>query len=283
MEYKHIIYQPGKVARVILNRPRYYNAQSRLMREEMDDAFAHAMEDDQCGCVVLSGAGKHFSTGHDISTPEEMADQEARGSRESRFARYKSMRFVNTEYCLKWRALPKPTIAMVHGYCIYGGWMFATCMDMLFASEDALFLPGHTQYFSAPWNMSPKRARELVFEHRFITAWEGYEYGAINRVYKPEVLEKETLAFAERVAENWLRNPFRVRTAKFSINHMEDTMGFTPTIEAAYQSFCVMEGLSKHEVTHPSKGGFAVTDVAFANFEATKPWLEALKKHRQRE
>ena len=42
MDYQHIIYKPGKVARVILNRPRYYNAQGHLMRMEMDDAFGRA-------------------------------------------------------------------------------------------------------------------------------------------------------------------------------------------------------------------------------------------------
>jgi 1,4-dihydroxy-2-naphthoyl-CoA synthase len=52
MEYQEIIYQPGKVARVILNRPRYFNAQSWRLREEMDDAFACAAADDEV-CVII--------------------------------------------------------------------------------------------------------------------------------------------------------------------------------------------------------------------------------------
>ena len=79
MEYQHIIYQPGRIARVILNRPQYRNAQSRLMRDEMDDAFRCAIEDDQVVVIILSGAGDSFSSGHDLGTPEELADRQQRG------------------------------------------------------------------------------------------------------------------------------------------------------------------------------------------------------------
>ena len=55
MEYKHIKYETGKVTRVILNRPRYRNALSRVLLEEMDDAFSQAMADEEVRVVVLSG------------------------------------------------------------------------------------------------------------------------------------------------------------------------------------------------------------------------------------
>ena len=72
MDYRHIAYEPGKVARVILNRPRYLNAQSYLLREEMDDAFSRAVKDGQVGAIVLSGNGDHFSAGHDIGAQEDL-------------------------------------------------------------------------------------------------------------------------------------------------------------------------------------------------------------------
>lgn len=275
MEYQQIIYQPGKVARLILNRPRYLNAQSRLLREEMDDAFARAVDDDEVGVIVLSGAGEHFSTGHDLGTPEEKADRQERGYPTDRLGRYQRGRAINLENTLRWRNLPKPTIAMVHGYCIFGGWMIAAAMDIIFASEDALFLPSHFQYFSTPWDIGPRKAKEILFEHRFMTAWETCEHGFVNRVFPKERLEEETLAYAGRVAENYMRSPFRMRTAKFSINHMMDTMGYTAELEAAYQSFCVMTGLEEREAVHPEQGGAAQTPVALRNLELTKPWLES--------
>jgi len=57
---------------------------------------------------------------------------------------------------------------MVHGYCIFGGWMLASAMDVIFAAEDAQFLPGFVEYFSTPWDMGPRRTKEILFEHRFV-------------------------------------------------------------------------------------------------------------------
>jgi len=277
MEYQHIIYQPGRVARVILNRPRYLNAQSRLMREEMDDAFTRAAEDDEVGAIVLSGAGEHFSSGHDLGTPEEMADRQERGYPTDRFGRYRRVRATTLENSLRWHNLPKPTIAMVHGYCIFGGWIFAAAMDIIFASEDALFLPSHVQYFSIPWDIGPRKAKEVLFEHRFMTAWEAYQHGLVNRVFPREKLEEETLAYAQRVADNWVRDPIRLRTIKFSINHMMDAMGFTAELEAAYQSYFIVTEMRDSSRPRDDKGGIAQTRTALQNLELTKPWLESTR------
>ncbi len=99
-------------------------------------------------------------------------------------------------------------------------------------------------------------------------------------MYPREKLEEETLAYAERVADNWFRNPFMVRTDKFSINHAVDTMGFTTAIEAAYQSFCVLQGLTGNAVNPPREGGYAQTNVARKNYELAKVWLESAAKRR---
>jgi len=277
MEYKHIIYEPGKVARVILNRPRYLNAQSRLMREEMDDAFNRAAGDDKVGIIVLSGAGEHFSSGHDMGTPEEMAEREERGFPGDRFGRYKRTRAITLENSLRWRNLPKPTIAMVQGYCIFGGWIFAAAMDIIFASEDALFLPSHVQYFSIPWDIGHRKAKEVLFEHRFMTAWEAYHHGFVNRVFPRERLEEETLAYAQRVADNWARDPVRLRTVKFSVNHIMDAMGFTAELEAAYQNYFIATEMRDGEMERDDKGGIARTSMALRNLELTKTWLESAR------
>ncbi|MBI4595286.1 MAG: enoyl-CoA hydratase/isomerase family protein [Candidatus Tectomicrobia bacterium] len=282
MAFQHIIYEPGKVARVILNRPRYLNAQSYLMREEMDEAFNQAVTDDQVGVIVLSGLGDHFSAGHDLGTKEDVEYRLAHGhytlqakSDRDRFETFTSMRAICLENTLRWRNLPKPTIAMVNGYCIFAGCMFASAMDVIFATEDALFLPGPVQYFHAPWDLGPRKSKEVLFEHRFMTASEACKHGFVNRVFPKESLERETLSYAERVADNYLHDPFWVRMTKFSINHMQDSMGFTEAIEAAYSSYCTMIGLTKREIPATNEGGFARTHVARKNFEASKAWIES--------
>ncbi len=250
MDYRHIIYQPGPVARITLNRPQYRNAQSRVMIEEMDRAFAAAAEDDAVRVIVLSGLGDHFSAGHDLGTPEELADRESRGGLPDnlggRYARSKEMFVYAT---MRWRNIPKPTIAMVQGYCIFGGFMFASSMDLVFAADNAMFLPNHTQYFPLPWDIGPRKAKEILYESRFMPAAEALELGFVNRVYPAAELEAETLAFAERVATN---DPFFLRMVKFSVNNMEDAKGFSHTVEAAFNAYQLT---SMPRKTFPPAGG----------------------------
>ncbi len=236
MEYKYIKYEAGKVARVILNRPRYRNALSRVLLEEMDDAFSQAMAGEEVRVVVLSAEGDHFSSGDDLGTPDELADHQERGYPTDGEGRYKRSRELYLERALSWRNLEKPTIAMVQGYCIYGAWMFASAMDIIFASDDALFLPAHFECFSTPWDIGPRKAKEVLFEHRFMTASEACEQHFVNRVYSRDRLEEETLAYANRVAEN---DPFRLRLLKFSINHMVDTLGYRAEVEGAFHTYCI--------------------------------------------
>ena len=147
--------------------------------------------------------------------------------------------------------------------------MIASAMDIIFASEDALFLPAHFQYFSTPWDIGPRKAKEVLFEHRFITAQEACAQQFVNRVYPREKLEKETLAYAGRVAEN---NPFVLRSTKFSINHMMDTMGFSSELEAAFQTYFINRYLEWSEYKKPvyKERSLAGSDIALKNLELSR-------------
>ena len=135
MSEKTVRYEvAGRVATVTLNRPRYRNAQSWRLLDELDAALDRAQEDREVRVIVVTGEGDHFSSGHDLGTPDQLADVEARGVPRVGIAEYDAFRKYNLDLTLKWRNLPKPTIAMVRGYCIYGGWMIASAMDVVFAS-----------------------------------------------------------------------------------------------------------------------------------------------------
>ncbi len=149
-------------------------------------------------------------------------------------------------------------------------------MDLVFASEEALFLPSNLQYFSIPWDVGPRKAKEILFEHRFMTAWEACEHGFVNRVFPRERLEEETLAYAGRVADNYLRDPIRLRTTKFSVNHMLDTMGFTTEVEAGYQNYFIAAEIRDREGERDGKGGIARASLAHENLEASRAWLESV-------
>ena len=60
----------GAVLKIMTNRPEVLNAQSRVLLEELDDAFKRAVDDNQVRVIILAGAGKHFSAGHDLGSPQ---------------------------------------------------------------------------------------------------------------------------------------------------------------------------------------------------------------------
>jgi len=232
MAYKHIEYEKNdRIARVILARPKYLNAQSRILLEEMDDAFADANADDDIRVIVLSGKGEHFSSGHDLGTPEEKADAKGRAYGKGLRSLYDRSRKIFLDNTLRWRDLDKPTIAQVHGYCIFGGWMIAASMDLIVASEDAMFLPSLLQYFSIPWDLPMRKAKEILFQSRFVTAEEACRLGFVNTVVPRERLEEETLAMATRIAES---DRMTLRMLKFALNNAQDAMGFRTAVRNAH-------------------------------------------------
>ncbi len=234
MGYQQITYERrGPVGHVTLNRPESYNALSRLLRDELDQAFDEAVADDEVRVIVLAGAGKHFSAGHDIS-PEVVEAVRKRAPSQHDIVR-DSWRY-NVENSLRWRDLPKPTIASVQGYCILGGWIVAAAMDLIVASDDALFLPGLLQEFSVPWDVGPRKAKELVFRSRFMTADEARDVGFVTRVVPRAELDEATLELANSIAES---DPLLLRLAKQAINDAEDAMGYRTSIRAAHNAHLV--------------------------------------------
>jgi len=232
MSYTQLLYeQLDRVARVTLNRPRYRNAQSTLLLKELDRAFTQAIEDDAVKVIILAGAGEHFSAGHDLGTPDEKENPASFYNTKGLKNRHIRSWELFLENTLRWRDLPKPTIAQVQGYCIFGGYMFASAMDLIVASDDAMFLPSITQYFSAPWDVGVRKAKEVLFQSRFIDAQEALRTGLANLVVPRADLERETLALAGRIAET---DPFTLRMVKFALNNAQDAMGFHTAVRNAH-------------------------------------------------
>ena len=232
MEYEDIEYRvDGHVAIVMVNRPAYRNAQSRRLLEELDAAFGRAVDDVDVRVIVLHAAGEHFSGGHDLGSPDEQADRQARPLEAGLRGRYAHSREHYVTKTLRWRELPKPTLAAVQGYCIFAGWMVASAMDIIFAADDAMFLGANFQYFSIPWDMHPRKAKELLYESRFIDAPEALDLGLVNRVVPRTRLLEETLDYAHRIAAN---DPFQLRMIKLAVNQMQDQQGFAAHISSAH-------------------------------------------------
>jgi enoyl-CoA hydratase len=233
----------GAVLKITTNRPEVLNAQSRILLEELDDAFSAAVDDDHVRVIILAGAGKHFSAGHDLGSPQELEDQQKTPLEPGFKGEYRRLWERFFENTMRWRDLPKPTIAQVQGYCIMGGMMIASACDLIIASEDALFADrsvgwggSHVQYFAMPWDLGPRKAKEYLFTGDFITAHQAEQAGFVNRVVPLADLEEETMALALRIAE---RDPFALKFAKASVNQTLDAQGWRQALEGAFKNYMI--------------------------------------------
>ena len=237
----------GPVAVVTLNRPEYRNAQNSAMTYDLDAAFTRAVDDPEVKVIVLNGAGKHFSAGHDIGTPGRDVDQHFENKAvlwwdhvdkdggDQRFARESE---VYLGMCRRWREIPKPTIASVHGACIAGALMLVWVCDLIVASDDAFFadpvvrmgIPG-VEYFAHPWVLGPRAAKEVLFTGERFTAAQAKEWGMLNRVVPRDDLESETLTLANKIAE---MPSFGLALTKKAVNQAEDLMGLRTGMDSVF-------------------------------------------------
>lgn len=220
----------GRIALISMARERYRNPLSQQMMAALEEAFSEAECDTEVRVIVLRGLGPTFSAGHDLGSPDARETQAARES-ENMAQKYARTRSMDIDPHLRFRNIPKPTIAMVHGQCIYASWMLASAMDIVFAAEDTQFLATNFAFFTVPWDLGARRAKHLLYEGRFIDANAAADYGFVQAVFPLADLESQTLAYAQRVAEN---DPFQLRMMKHSINQMLEVQGFTAHIMSSY-------------------------------------------------
>ena len=237
----------GSIARIRLNRPEYRNAQTSAMTYALDAAFQRAVDDDAVKVIVLSGNGDHFCAGHDIGTPGRDVDVEyerkavihwTHVDKEGGDLRWARESEVYLGMCRRWREIPKPMIAMVHGACIAGGLMLAWSCDFIVAADDAFFsdpvvrmgIPG-VEYFAHPWVMSPRAAKELLFTGDRFDAVRAKELGMVNHVVPRAQLRSTVEAMAERIAQ---MPRFGLALAKKAVNQAEDLQGMRAGMDSVF-------------------------------------------------
>ncbi len=234
------------IALVTMQRPEYHNAQNSQMTYALDAAFKRACDDDAVKVIVLRGAGKHFSAGHDIGTPGRDVHQSfertslwydhvGKPGGEFLYAREQE---VYLGMCRRWREMPKPTIAMVQGACIAGGLMLAWVCDLIVASEDAYFadpvvrmgIPG-VEYFAHAHELNPRIAKEFLFLGERMPAARAQQMGMVNKVVPRDVLEDVTLDMARRIAQ---MPRLGLQLTKQALNNAEDLMGKRATMDMVF-------------------------------------------------
>jgi enoyl-CoA hydratase len=215
---KMIARKEGRVGYVIFNNPARHNAVSLDMWQTTGRILKDFADDEDVHVVVLTGAGsKAFISGADISRFEdERANEEA-------VARYNET--VDRTFAAV-DQFPKPTIAMIRGYCIGGGLGFAIACDMRIAADNARFaLPaaklglgygfsGLKRFVDA---IGPAFTKEVFFTARQFDASEALAMGLVNRVLPDAELEAFVKDYAETIAAN---APLTVHATKFIIGEV---------------------------------------------------------------
>jgi enoyl-CoA hydratase len=259
-EYRFITYESledDRIARIMLNRPEVRNAQNRGLLTELHDAFLRAEEDDAVRVVILGGVGPLFSSGHDLGSAVHLAEIDegpgqhptrringgSRTATEKRMLQEWHYFFENT---LRWRNLRKITIAQVQGPVFAAGLMLMWACDLIVAADDVTFADVvgtrlgmcGVEYFGHPWEFGPRRAKELLLTGDSMAVEEAHQIGMVNKVFRREVLEEATHAFAKRVAALPSMTALLI---KESVNQSVDNMGFYNALNACF---------TLHELNH---------------------------------
>ncbi len=238
------------VATLTLNRPEAANAQNFELLDLLDAYWTRAAEDPEVKVIVLRANGKHFSAGHDIRRDPNAEPVKATVQR---VYALEAERFLG--YSMKWRNVPKPSIAAVQGRCISGGLLLAWPCDLIIAADNALFSDpvvamgiGGVEYHGHTWELGARLAKEILFTGRAVTAEEARLTGMVNRVVPLADLDSEVAALAATIAT---QDAFALRMAKRAVNQTLDVQGFTTAVQAVFDVHQIGHGHAISECGYP--------------------------------
>lgn len=204
MPYETIIYErTGNVAHITFNRPEKLNTWPFRggMTAEFHDALTEAAEDDDVKVVVLKGAGRCFSAGHDLSEVGTVYGYGTGQPGERRPSQRIRLKLDFEAFDRNHRRLllfPKLTVAQIHGHCVGEGLILAECCDMAIAAEDAQLAHADQRMGFAGSGQGAipiliatvglKRALDLLLTGRTLSGKEAAEIGLVNQAVPADQL-----------------------------------------------------------------------------------------------
>ena len=210
MEYREIAYDvDGRVATVTLDRPEALNAFTNVMLGELLDAFDRIDEDDAVRAVIVTGRGRGFCAGADLSAGGETFDD--RRGRPDRHGDAPVPRDGGGRVALRIFACKKPVIAAVNGPAVGVGVTMTLPMDIRLAADTARFgfvfarrgiVPEACSSWFLPRIVGISQATEWVYTGRVFPADEALRGGLVRSVHPPDELLPAARAIADEIAEN---------------------------------------------------------------------------------
>jgi enoyl-CoA hydratase len=255
----------GKVGHLQFNRPERVNALGKTMLLEIHDAIDALAADDEVRVIVVSGAGRGFSSGFDL---KEQMTRRPEGA-----AQWREVLDLDFSTTMRFWDCPKPTIAAIHGPCMAGAFEMALACDLSIASRDAVFGEPELKFGAGivtlllPWMVGPKAAKDILLtgEDR-LGAERALALGIVSRV----VPEGEHLSAAMAIARNMaVIDPALVRDTKKALNRTYEIQGMRAALAAALDIDHAIE-------SHGSPDKRAFMDIAREQgLKAALAWREA--------
>ncbi len=197
-----LVEQSQGVAILTMNRPEQLNAMSAQLSAELHDAVTRAADDDEIGCIVITGAGdRAFSAGGDIHEQREDDRKYSQAELDARTA-------ARARNSYEISACPKPIIGMMNGLAYGGAAVLASSLDMRVGCEHASFrfLAAAYGRINATWTLPNQVgwpiAKELLFTTRVVEAEEAHRIGLLNHLVPCAQLREKTMWLATMIAKN---------------------------------------------------------------------------------
>ncbi|KAH9683855.1 putative enoyl-CoA hydratase 1 (peroxisomal) [Citrus sinensis] len=185
------------IAYVTINRPKSLNSLTRSMMADMAQAFKSLDKDESVLVIILSGSGRAFCSGVDLTSAEDVFKGDVKD--------------VETDTVAQMERCRKPIIGAISGFAVTAGFEIALACDVLVAAKGAKFIDTHARFGIFPsWGLSqklsriigPNRAREVSMAATPITAEQGERWGLVNHVVEEGELLKKARAVAEAMIKN---------------------------------------------------------------------------------
>lgn len=241
MNYENLLYEtrPGGIGVLTLNRPKRANAMTQEMLAELDDLCARLSRDPELQSLVVTGAGKAFSSGFDLKAQAEAAPEGV--------ADWVPLLEADFRGIMAFWHLSIPTIAAVRGPALAGGFELMLACDLTIATESSVFGEPELKFGAGivamllPWYVGPKIAKEIIYfgEDR-IPAAEASRLGFVNKVISDEDdVVAAALAMAGKLRQ---MDQMVLRRTKLAINRSYEIMGMRDALRAALDIDIMIEG-----------------------------------------
>ena len=222
-KYRDILFETPepRIAQITLNRPGHMNAYTGAMCDDLVAALAHYVEDDELRCLVITGAGRGFCSGGDISGE----DPDRPDYKNKQLGYGHEMRVGMHRVIAALHRIDKPAIAMINGPAVAGGLTLALACDFRIAADTAklgdtsgkfALLPDEGGAWFFPRMMGLDRALRMTMLHEVYLAPEALKLGLVTEVVPAADLKTRTFDFALAIAK---KAPLAVRLAKSMMRH----------------------------------------------------------------